>query len=158
MRELAYKHFFTVTDGKFNWESPDMFELCKRNLEGKRGYAIIEEDTPGASRNQLAYYFGGIIRKECMNSNTFGGMKEKEIHSILLQEVRGTMRNITMKDGSLKVVETVPDFNEIVRSKTEMAKYINEVIMWLVMECDINPKPAEHYKYNKFQIDLKHYT
>ena len=77
MRELAYKHYFTVVGNKFLWEDQEMFRLKKKMLNGKKGYAIIEEEVDKASSNQLAYYFGGIIRKECMNSNTFAFTRPK---------------------------------------------------------------------------------
>jgi hypothetical protein len=157
MRDLAYKHFFTIKYGRFAWDDPQMFEYKKRQLEGKRGYAIIEEEVDKASRNELAYYFGGIIRRECMRSNIFGGLKEKEIHNILLFETRGTVRNIAMPDGTTKVMECIPDFEEITRDKAEMAKYISEVIAKLQVDFDIHPKPASHYKQNRFYIDTQHF-
>lgn len=156
MRELAYKHYFTVVGNKFLWEDQEMFRLKKKLLNGKRGYAIIEEEVDKASSNQLAYYFGGIIRKECMNSNTFAGMKEKEIHNHLLFEVRGTTRNVLMPDGKTKLMELIPDFDEIKDNKKEMSKYLEEVIAKLQVEYNIFPKPAEHYKYNKYYIKERH--
>jgi hypothetical protein len=158
MRELAYKHYFTVVGNKFLWEDQEMFRLKKKMLNGKRGYAIIEEEVDKASSNQLAYYFGGIIRKECMNSNVFAGMKEMEIHNHLLFEVRGSTRNISMPDGKTKIMELIPDFNEIKDNKKEMTKYLEEVIAKLQTEYNIYPKPAEHYKYNKFYIKERHIT
>jgi len=135
-----------------------MFLLKKKMLEGKRGYAIIEEEAENASSNQLAYYFGGIIRNECMNSNTFAGMKEMEIHNVLLFELRGTTRNIIMPDGSRKLIEMIPDFDQIKNSKKKMSEYLEEVIALLETEYDIYPKPSEHYKStNKFKIPVKHY-
>jgi hypothetical protein len=157
MRDLAYKHFFTVIEERFVWDDPLMFEFKKRQLEGKRGYAIIEEEKDKASPNQLAYYFGGIIRKECMRSNVFASLSEKEIHNHLLFETRGSVRNIPYPNGTTKVMECIPDFDEIARDKSNMAKYIEEVIAKLQSEYDIHPKPASHYKYNKFYIETKHY-
>ena len=158
MRGLSYKHYFTIVGTKFAWDDPEMFRLKKKMLEGKRGYAIIEEEVEGASSNQLAYYFGGIIRKECMNSNIFAGMEEKEVHNVLLFEVRGTTRNISMPDGSTKIMELIPDFDEIKDNKEEMRKYIEEVIAKLNTEFHIYSKPAEHYKYNKFYIKERKVT
>ena len=157
MRELAYKHFFIVKEGKFIWDDPQMFEYKKKSLDGRRGYAIIEEEKDKASTNQLAYYFGGIIRKECMKSNVFTGLSEKEIHNGILFETRGYVRNIQMPDGTTKIMECLPDFDDIVKDKGEMSKYISEVIILLQTDYNIHPKPASHYKYNKFHIETKHY-
>src|SRR5512137_2434639 len=124
MKPLAYKHYFTVEGGVYKWENPDMFNLVKRTLEGKRGYAIIEEETEKVSSNQLAYYFVGIIRQECMHSNCFAGLSEKEIHNYLLRAVRGTVRQICNRTGDITIMEMPGDFEEIMRKQSDMAKYI----------------------------------
>lgn len=157
MRPLPYKHYFTVENGKYVWEDPQMFAVKRSMLEGKRGYAIIEEELEKSSSNQLGYYFGGIIRQECMKSECFAGWRESEIHNYLLTEIRGNMRQVHRPDGSVSLVEMPADFDRIMHSKREMAKYIEEVIAHLNTEMNIFPKPAEHYKYNKFKIETKHY-
>jgi hypothetical protein len=157
MKPLAYKHYFSVVNGKYVWENLDMFNLVKRTLEGKRGYAIIEEETEKVSTNQLAYYFGGIIRQECMHSNCFAGLSEKDIHNYLLVAVRGTIREIRLLDGQFKIREMPGDFDEIMRNKADMAKYIEEVIAHLQVEFDIYVKPSSHYKANGYIVKTKHY-
>jgi hypothetical protein len=157
MKPLAYKHYFNVVDGKYVWENLDMFNLIKRTLEGKRGYAIIEEETESVSSNQLAFYFGGIIRQECMNSNCFAGLSEKEIHNYLLIELRGTMRTIRRPAGGTSIAEMPGDFDDIMRSKKKMAGYLEDVIAHLQLEFDIYVKPSEHYKANGYIVKTKHY-
>lgn len=158
MKPLPYKHYFVVQNDKYVWEDPQMFELKRKMLEGKRGFAIIEEETEKTTGKQLAYYFGGIIRQECMKSNCFAGWAEKEIHNQLLIEVRGSMRMIHLPDGSTSLREMPGDFEKIMSDKAEMAKYIEEVIAKLETEYEIYPKPSEHYKStNKFVIKTKIY-
>jgi hypothetical protein len=157
MRPLPYKHYFNVRDNKYVWDDPEMFAVKKRMLEGKRGYAIIEEVDEESTSNQLAYYFGGIIRQECMNSNCFAGLKEKEIHNALLLEVTGSMRTIHKSNGSATLVEMPGDFDLIMRSKKKMAEYIEKVIALLNTEYNIFPKPSEHYKTNKYRIETQHF-
>jgi len=157
MKPLPYKHYFTVKSGRYVWEDTQMFDLTKKMLEGKRGYAIIEEETERVSSNQLAYYFGGIIRQECMRSNCFGGWKEGEIHSYLLTEVSGNIRQVHRPDGSVSIMEMPADFDKIMNNKKDMSEYIQKVIAHLNTELEIYPKPAEHYKYNKFRIEPKTY-
>lgn len=157
MKPVPYKHYFTINNGKYVWENQQMFDLIKKTLEGKRGYAVIEEELVSSSSNQLAYYFGGIIRQECMNSNCFAGLSEKDIHLYLLMEIRGNMRTVYMPNGISKLLEMPGDFESIMSSKKQMSKYIEEVIAHLQLEFDIYVKPSEHYKTNKFRIKVKHY-
>lgn len=150
MPQLEFKHHFRVEEGKFIFEDPEMFEFYKRKFEGRRGYSVIFETIDDPTPNQYAYYFGGIIRKECMQSNTFAGWTEKEIHRFLFRNVMGILTLIKLRDGSTRTVEKVPDFDSI--GKEGMREYISQLIPYLQIEFDIHPKPAEHYKYNKFYI------
>jgi hypothetical protein len=130
-----------------------MLEYKKRNLEGKRGYAIIDEEEKNVSPNQYAYYFGGIIRRECMASDVFKGYTEKQIHSLLFNELRSTVKGILKPDGTTKLVTMSEDFNSY--KKEDMRLYMEELIPHLQTEYNIYVKPSSHYKYNKFYIDPK---
>jgi len=155
MKEPKYKHYFTVRNGKFEWEEPDMFEFKRKSLEGRRSYAIIEEVGDVISHNQYAYYFGGIIRKECMKSNIFQGLSEKEIHQVLFNDLRSSVKGILFPDGTTKLVTVTDDFNSY--KKDDMRKYIDELIPHLQTEYDIHPKAPDAYAYNKFYFNEKIY-
>ncbi len=127
-----------------------MFTWKKLSLEGRRGYAIIEQVTGEVTPNQYAYYFGGIIRRECMVSNTFQGLSEKQVHQVLFAELRSSVKGIKCLDGTTKLVTVTEDFEAY--GKENMRKYIEELIPHLNVEYRIFPKPAEHYKYNKFYL------
>lgn len=150
MKDPKYKHFFEVRNRKFIWDEKDMFEFKRMNLEGKRGYAIIELVTGDITPNQYAYYFGGIIRKECMNSETFQAFSEMQIHQILFAELRSSTKGIKLPDGTTKLIVVSEDFSSY--RKEDMRKYIEELIPYLNEEYRIYPKPAKQYKYNKFYI------
>ena len=156
MQEPKYKHFFQVINGKFIFKEEDMLEFKRKNLEGKRGYAIIEPVEDDITPNQYAYYFGGIIRKECMKSNTFQGLSEKEVHQVLFKDLRSSVKGIKMPDGTTKLVTVTDDFGKY--KKSDMQKYIEELIPHLQTEYNIHPKPASHYKYNKFYFNEKKMT
>ena len=153
MKQLQYKHYFTVRKGVFEFEDKEMFEYKRRNLEGKKGYAIIEEVEKEITPNQYAYYFGGIIRRECMSSDIFSGFTERQIHHILFSELRSTTRGIELPDGTTKIVTITEDFEKY--KQEDMRKYIDELIPHLQVNYNIHPKPSSHYKYNKFYIDPK---
>lgn len=157
MAIVKYKHFFTVKDGQFVFEDKEMLAYIKRQFDGKRGYAIIEEVKDPNTVDQYAYYFGGIIRRECMPSNCFGGQTEYQIHCALMMET-GHSHTITFahpKDG--RIVYDVPeDIKKF--GKRKMSQYIEEVIALLTTEYNIHPKPSEHYKDNKYYMDPKKYS
>ena len=153
MKAPKYKHYFTVQNGKFVWEEKDMLEYKRRDLEGKRGYAIIEKAETDITPNQYAYYFGGIIRKECMVSDIFQGFSEMQIHQILFSELRSSVKGVKMPDGRTRLHTVTEDFSAY--NKDDMMKYIEELIPYLQTEYNIHPKPASHYKYNKFYIKEK---
>jgi hypothetical protein len=153
MKEPKFKHYFTVKEGKFIFEEKDMFEFKRKDLEGRRGYAIIERVGDQVTVNQWAYYFGGIIRKECMVSNIFQGLSEMQIHQVLFFDIRSSVKGILMPDGTTRLVTVTEDFSSY--GKEEMRKYIEEVIAHLQVEYDIHPKPAESYKYNRFHLKEK---
>lgn len=153
MKDPKYKHYFIIRDGKFIWEEPDMLEFKRKSLEGVRSYAILEEVEGDITPNQYAYYFGGIIRKECMVSEAFQGLSDKQIHQVLFTELRSTQKGIKNKDGTTRLVTVTDDFGSY--KKPDMIKYIEEVIAHLQLEYDIHPKPAEHYKYNRFYLNPK---
>ena len=150
MSQLEFKHYFRVEEGKFIFENSEMFELYKRKFEGRRGYTVIFDISDDPTPNQYAYYFGGIIRKECMQSNVFAGWTEKEIHLFLLKEVLGVHRQIKLRSGEVKTVFVAPDFDSL--GKNGMVDYISKLIPHLQIQFDIHPKPSEHYKYNKFYL------
>jgi hypothetical protein len=155
MKAPQFKHYFNIRNGKFIWEAKDMFEYKRKALEGKRGYAIIEEEVDKVTPNQYAYYFGGIIRMECMNSEAFQGLTDKQIHSVLFAELRSSTKGILLPNGTTKLVQVTEDFSDY--KKDDMRKYIEELIPYLNVEYQIYPKPSEHYKDNKFYINPKVY-
>jgi hypothetical protein len=153
MAELKFKHFFTVKNGAFIFDDQEMLEYKRKNLEGKRGYALLEEELESNTPDQYGYYFGGIIRKECMNSNDFAGLTEKEIHMALLSTLRSKQISYINKKGE-RIFKTIEeDFRSF--GKKKMTLYIEEVIAYLQTDHNIYVKPAEHYKYNKFYDDTK---
>jgi len=155
MDDLKYKHFFVVEDGKMIFEDKEMFKAKMMMLEGKRSYAIMEEVKQDTTPNQYAYYFGGIIRKECMNSNEFAGMTERQIHNYLISSVEGETHTVISYKGNPMMYMDVPRIEKF--GKKKMVQYIEEIIAFLQTEHNIHPKPAEHYKYNKYYFNPKTY-
>lgn len=130
-----------------------MLKTKKFLLEGKRGYAIIEEVQESVTVNQYAFYFGGIINGECMNSNCFVGLKDYEIHQILFREITSYTRTVEDDKGNSRIEVVTDDFHSYGRRK--MAQYIDKLIPHLLDEYGIVVKDPEQYKLNKFIIRNK---
>jgi len=153
MSEAKYKHFFTVREGKFIFESKGMLGFIKSQFEGKRGYAIFEEAHSGPSVDQYGYYFGGIIRSECMQSEAFQGHTEKQVHYILLMQIDPQIISFEHPEKGRQIIEYPPDIKKW--SKRKFAEYIEKVIALLETEYHIYPKPASHFKGNNYYMDKK---
>jgi hypothetical protein len=145
-----YRHFFTIKSGVWVWEEPDMFALKRNLLEGKRGFAIIEEVQEDWTRSQLAFYWGGIIHGECMKSQCFSGLRDHEIHNILWDEYSSHTVIIQHADGKTEKKIVSDDWHAI--GKKEMKGYIDFLIPHLLTEYGIIVKDPSVYKNNKFII------
>ena len=92
-------------------------------MKTREAYALFEEVKEDISADQYGYYFAGIIRAECMVSECFGGMKESEVHNVLMMET-GHSHTVTFRHPRRgRVVYEVPE--DIKKwSMRKMASYI----------------------------------
>ena len=148
MKDPQYRHWFNCSNRKFHFDRPEMFDKQKTAMNGKRGYAIFVEEDGDVTSSQRGYLYGGIIRAECMNSNVFAGMNEKEIYQYFIKKLRSYTK--TIKTGE---VETIEVFAEDVSSygKRKMTRFIDEVIALLNTEFNIFPKDPTEYKLNRYE-------
>jgi len=153
MPQVKYKHFFTIKNGKFVWDSEEMLNVIRIQYEGKRGYATFEEVNNGPSLDQYGYYFHGIIRMECMNSEAFGGMNEKEVHYALIMQIDPQTITFHHPEKGRVIYHYPPDIKKW--SVKKMAQYIEKVIALLNVEYHIYPKPSTHFKGNNYYMDKK---
>jgi len=154
---LEYKHWFTNDEGILYWDKPDLLKAKLEMTKNKRGYAIITISKERPTVNQYAFYFGGIIRGECMHSNCFAGLNEKEIHQILLKELRSYTRGRTIITKSGDEFEIMEEFVEDFDSydKEMMRKYIEELIPHLKDVYNINVKDSKEYSLKNSHIKSK---
>ena len=152
--DLDFKHFFVVKDDNVIYQNEEMLSFFFKRLEGKRGYLLVREYEEEISPNQYAYYFGGIIRAECMNSDCFASLTDKQIHQVLFEELRSKQVIITKADGSSYFKTVTDDFKAYGQRK--MALYITNVIAHLQVDYNIHPKDPKMYAgYNKMIIRMK---
>jgi hypothetical protein len=130
------------------YDRPEMIVAATNRLEMKRFELTLDEEFVSANQSQRAYYFGGIIKAECMSSNAFIGFTEKEIHQLLLRHLRTYHRTVITKSGQEITTPFVEDFQSY--GKKDMLEYIDAVINFLAMEFNIQVKTPEEYKYNKY--------
>ncbi len=152
--DLDYKHFFVVNNEEISYDNKEMLSFFIKRLEGKRGYMLIREYEEEKTPNQLAFYFAGIIKAECMNSECFAGLSSKEIHQVLFEELRSKQIIIEMPDGSSRIKTVSEDFGGYGIKKMKL--YIDELIIHLLVNYKIQVKDPKMYKgYNKMVLRQK---
>jgi len=154
---LEYKHWFTNSEGVLYWDKPDLLNAKLEMTRNQRGYAIITTAEDKPTVNQYAFYFGGIIRGECMHSNFFLGLSEKEIHQVLFREIRTYTRGRTVINIDGEYIEKKEEFIEDFDSygKKQMTKYIQELIPHLLHEYNIKVKDPKEYSLRNSHITSK---
>lgn len=152
--DIAFKHFFTPINGKIYWENEEMLNYALYNGNGKRQYAVIYEWQEEISSDYYSFYFGGIIRGECMNSNCFASLTHNEIHEILFSELRSYTVAYKKPDGTAYTKIIKEDFSKY--KKKDMQLYVEELIPHLKDEYNIHVKEREKYHgTNKFVHETK---
>ena len=125
----------------------DAFLRACAKLHGKTITVILQE-TPEmpVDRDLYAFYFGIIIRKECMSSEAFKTYYcEMDIHNILQYKLRTFYR---MENGvPAAVTDLVLQYSE-----GDFKLYIQDVIMYLAVEFEILVKDYETYHIDKNRL------
>ena len=149
MRNPVYKHKAKVVNGKLRFRHHDLFVKNLSGLEGKIIEVTITEYNEKMTNSQRGYYFGGIIRSECLNSNCFSGWTESEIHQYLLESITSYTKTIIDKNGVEKMINCVDEFRDY--NTKEMSEYTEKIRIFLLTEHGIDTKDPEDYKLNKYQ-------
>lgn len=141
-----------VRNGSIIYKNETIFSSQIRKFEGKNVVITIENDSPPISEDLYAFYFGIIIRKECLGSDSFMGnfYSEKELHEIFQYKLRRWVKTNTI-NGKTEVTEKVDDVLQY--SQEDFAKYINDLKIYLEAEFGIVIKD-----YKEYIIDKQRYT
>ncbi len=154
MKDPLFIHKATLTPiGQITWDRPEMYQDKINSL--KREYPVklditIELESP-IPTSQRGYYFGGIIRSECMNHSDFAGWSEKEIHYYLLEVVTGYHKTIRTKDGKETVVFCHDDFSSY--NTKDMTQYLEKVLDYLAINHEVFPKNPDEYLLRKYSMN-----
>jgi hypothetical protein len=139
------KHYFKCSNGNLTFELPNVHTAQMQLLEGKKGYVVYTIEEEKITPNQRAFYYGGIIRGECMSSDAFKGFHSVEaISDYLVSELRTYVNIISYPDGTEKPIKVRDDISKY--NIKQFAAYIEEVIAFLLTEFNIEVKPPEFYK------------
>ena len=147
MKKAIYRHAVRrkANVAQLVFDNPEMWFKEVESLKPTSRYFItIEEENIKKSPSQLGFLFGGIYKAECMNSNAFSGLTEKEIHQALFSELEEYAKVYIDKNGNERIKMFVPDFNSYTREETK--DYIDKLIPHLATEYDIYIKTPEEYK------------
>jgi hypothetical protein len=133
--KAVHRQYKAVVSGfKVYWDDPLSVRSAISQFEGKAIRVIFFEDQEDVTKDQWAFYYG-VVLKECLNLNEFGGYTKKEVHQVLFKELRG------YKKGKIEFVE---DFDSY--GKKDMAKYIEELIPKLALDYNLFiDDPSNYY-------------
>lgn len=151
--QIRHKGIFK--NGKFKPFKPTMLKNDILSREGKAGYIVLEDYVEEKTKDELGYYYGGIITGTCMATEAFGGWEKNEIDEFF--------QNMFLSEHMIKElngeVVSFPYRNRISKlRKSEMAVFINKVIDYLQAHLDIEVLPSDMYikgKYKSININGK---
>lgn len=147
MPEVQIYHLGTVKNGRVDYDRPVFYQSEMAKLEGKKIRAYFEEIKEKKTVSQLAFYFGGIVRKTCMGSTLFDGWMEEEIDQFFRKRFLTYIKTIQYLDKTSEFVQVINELRDL--NKDEMTIFIDRVIQFLA-EHGIEVLDPEMYKYNKY--------
>ena len=150
--EVIVRHKASVRKGKISFRKPIVNQNNIERLEGKDIYVMYEEVYDPKTTDQLGYYFGGIIRATCMETELFGGWEFNDID----REFRTMFLTFTkykeLGNGEKVPIIYVDELRDL--SKTRMSKFTENVLNWLAIH-EIYPLEPEEYKLGKYKTIIQ---
>jgi hypothetical protein len=147
MPEVQIYHYGTVKNGRIIYDRPVFYQAELQKLDGKDVKVVIEERKEKKTIPQLAFYFGGIIRKTCLESTLFEGWMDEEIDQFFRHRFLSYIKTMRYPDNTSAAVKVINELRDL--SKDEMTMFISHVIRFL-NENGIEVLEPEMYKYNKY--------
>ena len=126
------------------------FRVCQ-DYYGKTITVTIDDSPQPVESDLFAFYFGIIIRKECMNSEAFSTYyDEKELHNIFQRKLRTGIR---AKKGNHFRVEYQEFTDDVLQyDKKNFLQYLNDLKLYLESEFGIIIKNYEQYHMDKKRL------
>jgi hypothetical protein len=142
-----YRHQATVSKNEIRFTRPNVLRSELKQYEGKNIYVSIEPEKTSSSPKQMNFY-RGVILKEALACNAFGGWTKDELHDFLLYEVAGETKYIDNKEAKIP-----GDFEKISSNSTSFGRYIENVLYWLSGEAGVVIDNPKNYKTSNYIKD-----
>jgi hypothetical protein len=141
------RHLGVVKNGIFKPYKPALLKQELQGKEGKAMYVLFEDYQPEKTKDELGYYYGGIIAGTCLQTEMFGGWEKAEIDNFFQTMFLDETITKTIRDE-------IVSFNKRNRisglTKKQMSHFINQVIRWLAEE-GIEVLPSDMYLKSKYR-------
>jgi hypothetical protein len=145
-----------VVNSVLKYDNQELFSSVLQKFNNKDVVVTIELTHTPIDKDLYAFYFGIIIRKECMSSEQFqGSFNEMDIHEMLQKEFRNYVRvaETIRDDGTIDREAVYCVDNTLLYDKSNFMAYLNDVILYLGSEFNIHVKD-----YDQYVIDKNRYT
>lgn len=152
MAIIDSKHKLRAKIGNTSLEFLDkdaLFHVC-HILNGKVVTITIDDNPKPISPDLYAFYFGIIIRKECMSSEAFRTYyDEMELHNMFASKLRSYIRMV-VKNGKSDTERKVDDV--LSYDDDTFKLYIEDLKWYLEQEFNIIIKDYETYHIDKLRL------
>lgn len=150
MGKLEIRYFGVIRNGRRIYYNQELHERQLANLEGKEFEEIIKEKSKRVSTSTHGYYRGGIL-PSCINSSSFDGWTEDEVHEYYANKfLRHTYEKILGdKRIEIVIIKSTGDLNQ-----SEMNYFVEQVSRDCA-EKGIEILPPEQYNLTKYRVIKK---
>jgi hypothetical protein len=150
--EPKIRFYGTVVNGVRMYYRSQLHNSRLKQLEGKVFEETLEIKYEEKTDDQRGYYFGGIIRATCMETEAFEGWTFDEIRNELEGRYLSyaTTKTIKKLDGQEITTEVKGRDSIADLSKKKMSEFINNVLNFLAT-LEIYPLSPEEYLTGKYQ-------
>ncbi len=144
------KFFGTVlAKGTLAFYKKDLWNTVKQKLIGKEFEIVIRERFYPVTKDQHAFYRGGII-PTCMETEAFAGMTKDEIHEVFQAKFLSYEKQVSYrKKGAVRKKVQTFTLSTAQLSTKEMNTFIENVLDFLAT-LDIHPLTPEEYENKKY--------
>lgn len=140
-QNLALRTTGIVKDGVFRPFDPKRSSEKLKQFEGQIIDVVYQLHEEPKSKNQLGYFWQGIIKSVCMRTEMFGGWTKDEIYEFFCGYFLVDHKTLIDSKGEQHLVRTAKSLSSL--SKRQTAEFIDNVINFLAQNDIHVPSPDE---------------